>query len=145
MALECFGFSRVKDNSGYAIFECYEAADADKLARRLPFRELVFARQMMVMTHELTGMDLADRIAHPVREPAGASQQQAKKYCVPGGTGRSTSFSTISWTRSPRFRHRVHGFLKFLAGCIVLAAAFSRTTLPARTAGCRAGNVYTTC
>ena len=63
VALECFGFSRVKDNSGYAIFECYEAADADKLARRLPFRELVFARQMMVMTHELTGMDLADRIA----------------------------------------------------------------------------------
>lgn len=64
VALECFGFSRVKDNSGYAILELwYEAADADKLARRLPFRELVFARQMMVMTHELTGMDLADRIA----------------------------------------------------------------------------------
>ena len=37
--LECFGFSRVKDNSGYAIFECYGAEDADKVARRLPFRQ----------------------------------------------------------------------------------------------------------
>ncbi len=60
--LECFGFSRVKDDSGYVIYECYGSEDADKLARRLPFRELVFARQMMVVTHELSGMEVSDRI-----------------------------------------------------------------------------------
>lgn len=62
VALDCFGFSRVRENSGYLLFECYGEQDADKLARRLPFRELVFARQMLVATAELTGLDPADRI-----------------------------------------------------------------------------------
>lgn len=62
VAHECFGFARVKENSGYVLFECYGAEDADKLARRLAFRSLVFARQMLVVTHELKAMDLADRI-----------------------------------------------------------------------------------
>jgi 23S rRNA (cytidine2498-2'-O)-methyltransferase len=65
--LECFGFARVQEQSGYVIFECYGADDADKLARRLPFRELVFARQMMVVTAEVADMPLADRIT-PILE-----------------------------------------------------------------------------
>lgn len=71
VALECFGFCRIKDNSGYVIFECYGAEDADKLARRLPFRELIFARQMLVVTQELDGLDLADRIT-PIIEATAA-------------------------------------------------------------------------
>lgn len=63
VALECFGFSRVVENSGYVLFECYGEEDADKLARRLPFRELVFARQMLVVTDELADLDLSDRIS----------------------------------------------------------------------------------
>lgn len=33
-----------------------------KLARRLPFRELIFARQMLVVFKQLNGLDLQDRI-----------------------------------------------------------------------------------
>ncbi|STD22217.1 ribosomal RNA large subunit methyltransferase M [Enterobacter asburiae] len=45
---EVFGFARVKENAGYVVFECYQAEDADKLARELPFSSLIFARQMFV-------------------------------------------------------------------------------------------------
>ncbi|MFB0975738.1 MAG: 23S rRNA (cytidine(2498)-2'-O)-methyltransferase RlmM, partial [Tolumonas sp.] len=62
VALECFGFSRVADNSGFVLYECYGESDAEKLARRLPFRELIFARQMLVMFKQLSGLDLQDRI-----------------------------------------------------------------------------------
>ena len=47
--LEVFGFARVKDDSGYVIFECYQAEDGEKLVRELPFSSLVFARQMFVV------------------------------------------------------------------------------------------------
>lgn len=67
VALECFGFSRVIDNSGFVLYECYGEDDADKLARRLPFRELIFARQMIVVSHQLSGLDLSDRIT-PILE-----------------------------------------------------------------------------
>ncbi|MDK1098506.1 23S rRNA (cytidine(2498)-2'-O)-methyltransferase RlmM, partial [Cronobacter sakazakii] len=30
-----FGFARVKENSAYVIFECYQPEEADKLAREL--------------------------------------------------------------------------------------------------------------
>ena len=46
--LEVFGFARVKEDSGYVIFECYQMEDGDKLVRELPFSSLVFARQMFV-------------------------------------------------------------------------------------------------
>ncbi len=65
--LECFGFARIVEQSGYVLFECYSSEDADKLARRLPFRELIFARQMIVVTHEVADMPLADRIT-PILE-----------------------------------------------------------------------------
>lgn len=47
--LEIFGFARVKENSGYVLFECYQLEDADRLIREIPFREFIFARQMMVV------------------------------------------------------------------------------------------------
>lgn len=31
--LEVYGFPRVKKNSGYVVFECYQDGDADKLAK----------------------------------------------------------------------------------------------------------------
>ncbi|MBD4684976.1 23S rRNA (cytidine(2498)-2'-O)-methyltransferase RlmM, partial [Xanthomonas citri pv. citri] len=31
--LGVFGFVNLKENSGYIIFECYQAGDADRLAR----------------------------------------------------------------------------------------------------------------
>ncbi|MDO2947126.1 23S rRNA (cytidine(2498)-2'-O)-methyltransferase RlmM [Aeromonas simiae] len=60
--LQCYGFARVKDDSGYVLFELYEEGQADLLARKLPFRELIFARQMLVLTHDLSDLDPGDRI-----------------------------------------------------------------------------------
>ena len=34
-----FGFARVIENSGYVIFECYQADEADYLARELDFQQ----------------------------------------------------------------------------------------------------------
>ena len=36
--LEIFGFPRVKENSGYVIFECYQPDDADRIAKESPFK-----------------------------------------------------------------------------------------------------------
>jgi len=65
--MQCYGFARVKDDSGYVIFELYDEEQADLLARKLPFRELIFIRQMLVVTHELKDLDLSDRIT-PILE-----------------------------------------------------------------------------
>lgn len=59
---EIFGFARVKENSGYVLFECYQPGDADRLAREIPFRELIFARQMVVVGDLLKGLPTEDRI-----------------------------------------------------------------------------------
>ncbi|MDU8923884.1 23S rRNA (cytidine(2498)-2'-O)-methyltransferase RlmM [Pasteurellaceae bacterium LIM206] len=57
-----FGFVRVIENSGYVIFECYQAGEADRLARELSFNQLIFARQMIVVSDLLTELDPQDRI-----------------------------------------------------------------------------------
>lgn len=46
---DIYGFARVKENSCYVLFECYQHDDADRLIREIPFRELIFARQMLVV------------------------------------------------------------------------------------------------
>lgn len=61
--LEVFGFARVKDNSGYVLFECYQPDDADRLAREIPFRELIFARQMLVVGELLRDLPPEDRVS----------------------------------------------------------------------------------
>lgn len=68
--MQCYGFARVKDDSGYIIFECYGEEEADLLARKLPFKELIFIRQMLVVTCELKELDLADRITPIIERPA---------------------------------------------------------------------------
>ncbi|APG19608.1 23S rRNA (cytidine(2498)-2'-O)-methyltransferase RlmM [Kosakonia radicincitans DSM 16656] len=60
--LEVFGFARVKENSGYVVFECYQENDADKVARELPFSSLIFARQMFVVGELLRDLPPEDRI-----------------------------------------------------------------------------------
>ncbi|PLR31922.1 23S rRNA (cytidine(2498)-2'-O)-methyltransferase RlmM [Chimaeribacter coloradensis] len=62
-AREVFGFARVKENSGYVLFECYQPEEADKLARELPFRELIFARQMLVVGELLKDLPVDDRVS----------------------------------------------------------------------------------
>ena len=65
--LGVFGFANLKENSGYVIFECYQAGDADKLARELKFNQLIFARQTIVVGDLLQNLPENDRIS-PILE-----------------------------------------------------------------------------
>lgn len=58
----CPGFARTKDDSGFVIYECFQPDDADLMARKLLFRELIFARQMVVVHAEVKDLPLDDRI-----------------------------------------------------------------------------------
>ena len=60
--LEVFGFARVKEDSGYVIFEGYQQDDGEKLVRDLPFSSLIFARQMFVVGELLRDLPPEDRI-----------------------------------------------------------------------------------
>lgn len=61
--LNIYGFARVKENSGYVLFECYQHEDADKLAKDLPFDSLIFARQMIVVGELLKDLPPDDRVS----------------------------------------------------------------------------------
>lgn len=61
--LAIFGFAKVKDSSGFVEFECYQEGDAEKLAIKLNFRTLIFARQLFVAGALLTGLSTQDRIS----------------------------------------------------------------------------------
>lgn len=61
--LGIFGFARVQEHSGYVIFECYQPNEADRLAREVPFNQLIFARQMLVVSNLLENLDPTDRIS----------------------------------------------------------------------------------
>ena len=65
--LGVFGFANLKESSGYVIFECYQADDADRLARELKFNQLIFARQMIVVGELLQNLPENDRIS-PILE-----------------------------------------------------------------------------
>ncbi|TWR10870.1 23S rRNA (cytidine(2498)-2'-O)-methyltransferase RlmM, partial [Xanthomonas vasicola] len=53
------GYARTQRNDGYVLFVCDEAA---QLAARLQWRELIFARQKLLVIAELKGIDPKDRI-----------------------------------------------------------------------------------
>ena len=61
--LGIFGFANVKENSGYVIFECYQAGEADRLAKELAFNQLIFVRQMIVVGDLLQDLPEGDRIS----------------------------------------------------------------------------------
>lgn len=61
--LEVYGFPRVKKNSGYVVFECYQDGDAEKLVKGLDFSSLIFARQMFAVAAEFEALPSEDRIS----------------------------------------------------------------------------------
>ncbi|KLV11740.1 23S rRNA (cytidine(2498)-2'-O)-methyltransferase RlmM [Photobacterium ganghwense] len=65
--LELFGFPRVKNNSGFVLFEFYQPGDADAFIQRQPFSELIFARQMVAVMPLLEALPSDDRIS-PILE-----------------------------------------------------------------------------
>ncbi len=60
---EVYGFAKVKENSGYVVFECYQEDDAQLLIKDLAFRTLIFARQMFVSGDLLVDLPTDDRIS----------------------------------------------------------------------------------
>ncbi|AWX13705.1 23S rRNA (cytidine(2498)-2'-O)-methyltransferase RlmM [Mergibacter septicus] len=76
--LGVFGFARVEENSGYVIFECYQAQQADYLAYQLACNQLIFARQILVVSDLIGELPIQDRIS-PLLEKL----QQAKPYLPP--------------------------------------------------------------
>ena len=44
-------------------FECYQPDDADRIAKEIPFKELIFARQMIVVGELLKNLPENDRIS----------------------------------------------------------------------------------
>jgi 23S rRNA (cytidine2498-2'-O)-methyltransferase len=54
------GYARTERNAGYALFL---GEDGDALSQALPFAELIFARQKLVLIAELRDLDPKDRIA----------------------------------------------------------------------------------
>ncbi len=61
--LEVYGFPRLKNNTGYVLFECYQAEDADKLIKNIDFQSLIFARQMFAVSAEFSDLPKDDRIS----------------------------------------------------------------------------------
>lgn len=59
---DVYGFARVKENSGYVIYECYQHDDADKLAKSLPVSDLIFTRQLFVAGDLLQDLPQQDRV-----------------------------------------------------------------------------------
>lgn len=61
--LEVYGFPRMKTNSGFVMFECYQDGDAQKLIKQIDFQTLIFARQMFAVAAEFEALPKDDRIS----------------------------------------------------------------------------------
>ncbi|WP_100913651.1 23S rRNA (cytidine(2498)-2'-O)-methyltransferase RlmM [Pseudoalteromonas spongiae] len=59
---EIGGFVKAKDNSGYITFNCYDPLEAEVVVRKLPFKEMVFARQWFV-GQLVDKMPIEDRVS----------------------------------------------------------------------------------
>ncbi|MDN4501284.1 23S rRNA (cytidine(2498)-2'-O)-methyltransferase RlmM [Alteromonadaceae bacterium BrNp21-10] len=57
-----YGFVKTKANSGFVCFECYQADDAQQIVQKLPFTEMVFARQWFAYSAQFDELDTDDRI-----------------------------------------------------------------------------------
>jgi 23S rRNA (cytidine2498-2'-O)-methyltransferase len=65
--LGVYGYPQSKANSGFVLFNCYQAEQADLLAKELNFKQLIFARQMFAWQASLDSLDVNDRIG-PILE-----------------------------------------------------------------------------
>ncbi|MEZ5505829.1 MAG: 23S rRNA (cytidine(2498)-2'-O)-methyltransferase RlmM [Gammaproteobacteria bacterium] len=65
------GFVRAQANQGFIVFEGYQPDSAEHLVQRLPFSELIFARQWMVVLSHVQLEEKADRVS-PILEALGS-------------------------------------------------------------------------
>ena len=66
--LGIFGYPQAKADSGYVVFNCYGENDAEQLAKKLAFNELIFARQIFVALPLLDEMNDSDRVGSIVSQ-----------------------------------------------------------------------------
>lgn len=78
------GYARTQRNDGYVLFVCDEAA---QLAAKLQWRELIFARQKLVVIAELKGIDPKDRIT-PILARVGRAAALRRSVGRTPGFGR---------------------------------------------------------
>ena len=81
------GYARANRGDGYVLFLGQDAS----MARRLPWRSLVFARQSLALFAELRGLDPKDRIA-PMLE--------AIEAAMPADAGRAPRYGAL-WVEHP--------------------------------------------
>lgn len=81
-ALGVFGFANLKENSGYVIFECYQAGEADRLAQTLKLSSLIFVRQMIVVGDLLQNLPENDRISPILAELAPLANQPSSEIVI---------------------------------------------------------------
>lgn len=75
------GFVSLQPQSGYVLFHCSQVSEAARLLRQLPFKKLIFARQMLLVGELLENLPAGDRIS-----PVIANLQQ---HGVSGGDLRT--------------------------------------------------------
>ena len=61
--LGIYGYAKTAANSAYVLFYCHDEDGADTIARKVNFKQLVFARQLIVVCAEIVDMPLEDRIS----------------------------------------------------------------------------------
>ena len=61
--LDIYGYPKFDKDSGLVQFECYQEEDAGKFAQNVDFNALIFARQMIVITHTFNELDRQDRLS----------------------------------------------------------------------------------
>ncbi|MBE2896506.1 23S rRNA (cytidine(2498)-2'-O)-methyltransferase RlmM [Pasteurellaceae bacterium HPA106] len=57
-----FGYAKVVSDSGWVLFSVHPPVKASFLAKAIDFKQLIFARQLIVVCDELTQLPLSDRI-----------------------------------------------------------------------------------
>ncbi|MDC0610427.1 23S rRNA (cytidine(2498)-2'-O)-methyltransferase RlmM [Vibrio sp.] len=72
--VEVYGFPRLKSNTGFVVFECYQDGDAHRLIKELEFNTLIFARQMFAVLAECADLPVQDRIS-PILESLAESDE----------------------------------------------------------------------
>ncbi|EGV05534.1 ribosomal RNA large subunit methyltransferase J-like protein [Haemophilus pittmaniae HK 85] len=119
--LGVFGFARVIDNSAYVIFECYQPGEADQLARQLPFNELIFIRQLIVVSDLLQNLDPTDRISpilaqYQVLHQRLNLQKASELWLETADTNEAKELSTLCRKLTVPLRQRLknQGWLKGL-------------------------------
>ncbi|KAE9526408.1 23S rRNA (cytidine(2498)-2'-O)-methyltransferase RlmM [Testudinibacter aquarius] len=94
-----YGFARVVDNSGYVIFECYQENEADRLAQEIQFKQLIFARQLVVVSDLLQDLATDDRISPIVAQYQQNSRvdfkQSTELWVETADTNEAKSLSTF--------------------------------------------------